>query len=245
MVMELRKRKVPVQASASEGTASKSESTDKPPTVTPTITTAKRQRRTTRKASRNSKSNSELSSAEMAGAASDRAGTSAATVPVPISVPKVGEKINLDDFGGTVKRNDGKEVTLKTLVNECDKGVVIFTYPRASTPGCTTQACLFRDSYSEITDAGFAVYGLSADSPNANTNFQTKQKLPYPLLCDTEQILIGALGLKKTPKGTIRGVFMIDKKTSEVLLLQPGSPSGTMDETKKVIASRKEESSKL
>lgn len=111
----------------------------------------------------------------------------------------------------------------------------------------TTQACLFRDSYKELTEAGFAVYGLSADSPNANTNFQTKQKLPYPLLCDPEQTLIGALGLKKSPKGTVRGVFMADKN-GQVLLLQPGSPTATLEETKKVVnATRREgrEESKL
>jgi len=95
---------------------------------------------------------------------------------------EVGQKIDLDGFGGTVQTHDGKDVTLKELVDESLAGVVIFTYPRASTPGCTTQACLFRDNYAPITGASLAVYGLSTDSPKANTTFVTKQKLPYPLL---------------------------------------------------------------
>ncbi|KAI5302544.1 hypothetical protein KEM56_000597 [Ascosphaera pollenicola] len=223
MVMELRKRKAPVQTAAApaDKSAVAAISNDKPaPAPAPA---AKRQRRAKKPSKK-------------------QAQAKTTTAPMAVAdAPKAGDKISLENFGGTIKRNDGSETTLQSLVNECNKGIVIFTYPKASTPGCTTQACLFRDSYNELTDAGFAVYGLSADSPNANTNFQTKQKLPYPLLCDPEQTLIGALGLKKTPKGTVRGVFMADKK-GEVLLLQPGSPSATLDETKKVIASRREES---
>jgi thioredoxin-dependent peroxiredoxin len=122
----------------------------------------------------------------------------------------VGEKITLDGFGGTVQTHDGTDVTVKELLEKSGAGIVIFTYPKASTPGCkfwsefcsfrkllmgegsrananclppgTTQACLFRDNYAPITGASLAIYGLSTDSPKANTTFVTKQKLPYPLL---------------------------------------------------------------
>lgn len=86
-----------------------------------------------------------------------------------------------------------------------------------------------------MTEGGLAIYGLSADSPKANTTFKTKQKLPYPLLCDPSATLIDALGFKKAPKGTTRGVFVVDK-TGKVLLIEPGSPAGTFDAVKKLVA---------
>ncbi|KAL2196087.1 thioredoxin-like protein [Corynascus similis CBS 632.67] len=150
-------------------------------------------------------------------------------------VPAVGDTITLDGFGGEIETNDGTKTTLKALVDESKAGVVIFTYPRASTPGCTRQACLFRDAYSALTSAsGLAVYGLSTDSPKANSTFRTKQGLPYPLLCDPNATLIGAIGLKKQPKGTTRGVFVVDK-AGKVLAAQPGGPEATLTAARKVV----------
>ncbi|KAI2625881.1 AhpC-TSA-domain-containing protein [Hypoxylon sp. NC1633] len=149
--------------------------------------------------------------------------------------PVVGGTIALDGFGGEVETNDGDKTTLKALVDESKSGVVIFTYPKASTPGCTNQACLFRDSYEPLTKGGLAIYGLSTDSPKANTAFKTKQNLPYPLLCDPSATLIDAIGLKKAPKGTTRGVFAIDKD-GKVLLAEPGGPAATVDAVKKLVA---------
>jgi peroxiredoxin Q/BCP len=98
----------------------------------------------------------------------------------------------------------------------------------------TTQACGFRDNYESLTSTGLSIYGLSTDSPKANTTFRSKQKLPYPLLCDPEAKLIGPLGLKKTPKGTTRGVFAVDK-AGKILLIEAGSPSGTVDAVKGIV----------
>ncbi|OLN86436.1 Peroxiredoxin [Colletotrichum chlorophyti] len=139
-----------------------------------------------------------------------------------------GETIDLEGFGGEIETNDGEKTTLKELVDKSKAGVVLFTYPKASTPGCTKQACLFRDSYEPLTATGFAIYGLSNDSPKANTTFKEKQKLPYPLLCDPKATLIGAIGMKKPPKSTQRGVFVVDK-TGKVLIAEPGSPAGTVE----------------
>ncbi|KAJ8126656.1 hypothetical protein O1611_g6983 [Lasiodiplodia mahajangana] len=86
-----------------------------------------------------------------------------------------------------------------------------------------------------IESEGLLIYGLSTDSPKANTTFKTKQNLQYPLLCDPSATLIGAIGLKKTPKGTTRGVFVVDK-SGKILLAEPGSPAGTVDAVKKLIA---------
>ncbi|BAE59491.1 putative disrupter of telomere silencing protein Dot5 [Aspergillus flavus] len=155
---------------------------------------------------------------------------------------EVGNKIILDGFGGEIETNDGIKTTLYKLVNESKSGVVLFTYPRASTPGCTKQACMFRDNYDYLTSTGFSIYGLSADSPRANTTFKAKQSLPYPLLCDTASSLIAALGFKKAPKGTTRGIFAVDKEGT-VLLLQPGGPDATVEAMRQLIARKSSSSS--
>ncbi|KAM0285605.1 hypothetical protein ACHAQH_001311 [Verticillium albo-atrum] len=145
-----------------------------------------------------------------------------------------GEVITLAGFGGEVETNDGKKTTLKALVDESKAGVVLFTYPKASTPGCTAQVCLFRDSYEPLTATGLAIYGLSADSTKANTTFKEKKELPYPLLCDPQRTLIGAIGLKKAPSGTQRGVFVVDKE-GKILAAEPGGPAATVEVVKKLV----------
>lgn len=155
--------------------------------------------------------------------------------PVKAGKPVVGETISLDGFGGEIETNDGKKTTLKALVDESKSGVVLFTYPKASTPGCTNQACMFRDKYEPFTQDGLAIYGLSTDSPKANTTFKEKQKLPYPLLCDPSATLIGAIGFKKAPKGTTRGVFAVDK-AGKVLLAEAGGPGATVEAVEQLVA---------
>ncbi|KAK2625315.1 hypothetical protein QTJ16_005684 [Diplocarpon rosae] len=148
----------------------------------------------------------------------------------------VGDTINLEGFGGEIETNEGVKTTLKALVEESKGGVVLFTYPKASTPGCTTQVCLFRDQYESLTATGFSIFGLSRDSPKANTNFKTKQNLPYPLLCDTSSSLIGALGLKKAPASTTRGVFVVNK-SGKVLASEAGGPAATVEVVKRLVTS--------
>ncbi|KAK1756856.1 peroxiredoxin DOT5 [Echria macrotheca] len=167
-------------------------------------------------------------------AEAEPAATAAATNGATSGKPEVGQTISLDGFGGEVETNKGDKTTLKALVDESKAGVVLFTYPKASTPGCTRQACLFRDAYAPLTATGLAIYGLSTDSPKANTTFQDKQKLPYPLLCDPAATLIAAIGLKKTPKGTTRGVFVVDK-SGKVLAAEPGGPEATVAVVKRVV----------
>ncbi|KFY13928.1 hypothetical protein V491_06211, partial [Pseudogymnoascus sp. VKM F-3775] len=150
-----------------------------------------------------------------------------------------GDSITLDGFGGEIETQDGEKTTLQALVEKSEKGVVLFTYPRASTPGCTTQVCLFRDSYAPLSATGFAIYGLSNDSPKANTTFKTKQKLPYDLLCDPKATLIEAIGLKKSPSGTQRGLFIVNKE-GKVLAAEPGSPAGTHAAAKKLLEAQSE-----
>lgn len=85
-----------------------------------------------------------------------------------------------------------------------------------------------------MTATGFSIYGLSTDSPKSNTTFKTKQKLPYTLLCDPSATLIAAIGMKKAPKGTTRGVFVVDKE-GKVLAAEPGGPAATVELVRKLV----------
>ncbi|UNI20905.1 thioredoxin peroxidase dot5 [Purpureocillium takamizusanense] len=146
----------------------------------------------------------------------------------------VGDVVDLEGFGGEIETNDGQKTSLKKLVDESKSGVVLFTYPKASTPGCTNQVCLFRDAYEPLTGDGLAIYGLSADSLKANTTFKEKQRLQYPLLCDPQATLIAAIGLRKQPKGTQRGVFVVDK-AGKVLVAEAGGPAATVERVKELV----------
>lgn len=85
-----------------------------------------------------------------------------------------------------------------------------------------------------MTATGLAIYGLSTDSPKANTNFKEKRELPYALICDPSASLISAIGFKKSPSGTTRGVFVVDK-AGKVLAAEPGSPAGTVEVVKTLV----------
>lgn len=96
---------------------------------------------------------------------------------------------------------------------------VLFFYPRAMTPGCTTESCDFRDSYDEFSDAGYEVLGVSPDPPSANKKFKEKEGLNFDLLSDEDHRLadsLGAWGEKKlygkVVEGLIRSTFVVDEQ---------------------------------
>jgi len=93
---------------------------------------------------------------------------------------------------------------------------------------------MFRDEFTPLTATGFSIYGLSRDSPKSNSTFKTKQKLPYVLLCDPQATLISAIGMKKAPSGTTRGVFVVDKE-GKVLAAESGGPAATVAVVRKLI----------
>ncbi|KAF8129483.1 AhpC-TSA-domain-containing protein [Boletus edulis] len=107
-----------------------------------------------------------------------------------------------------LKNEKGEDVDTPSLTAE--KGVVLFLVPKADTPGCTTQACGFRDVWEEFEALDYGVYCLSADSPTAQTKWQTKKLLPYPLLSDPQRTLISALGAADGNK-TKRSHFVFEK----------------------------------
>ena len=112
---------------------------------------------------------------------------------------------------------NGRTVTLGDLCASTDKGVIVYFYPKACTPGCTKEACDFRDSLEGLKAAGYTVVGISPDSPRALANFARKQSLPFPLLSDPEHRVMeewGAWGEKKnygrTYTGVIRSTVVVD-----------------------------------
>jgi thioredoxin-dependent peroxiredoxin len=116
----------------------------------------------------------------------------------------------------TLPDADGNSVHLADYRGQ---NVVVYFYPAASTPGCTKQACDFRDNLAELNDAGFAVLGISPDKPAKLANFRDKEQLTFPLLSDPDRTVLtaySAYGEKtmygKKVAGVIRSTFVIDAK---------------------------------
>jgi len=114
----------------------------------------------------------------------------------------------------TLPDQDGNPVSLKDLQG---RPLILFFYPAAMTPGCTTEACDFRDSYDELLEVGYQVVGVSPDTPERNKQFREKEGLPFPLLSDPGHKVAEAFeawGTKKNYgreyEGLIRSTFIID-----------------------------------
>ena len=115
----------------------------------------------------------------------------------------------------TLDDQDGAPVSLSDFAG--DK-VIVYFYPAASTPGCTTEACDFRDNINSLKSAGYTVLGVSKDAAPALQNFRSEQGLNFPLLSDPDLAVhnaYGAYGEKslygKTVTGTIRSTFAVDE----------------------------------
>jgi len=111
---------------------------------------------------------------------------------------------------------DGKTVKLSDFKG---RKVIVYFYPAASTPGCTKEACDFRDSLAELNEAGIDVVGISPDKPEKLAKFRDAQSLTFPLLSDPDKKVLGewgAYGEKKmygkTVQGVIRSTFVVDEK---------------------------------
>jgi peroxiredoxin Q/BCP len=98
------------------------------------------------------------------------------------------------------------------------KKVLVYFYPRASTPGCTVQACALRDSKSELNELNVVVLGISPDTPKKLTNFTNKQDLNFTLLADEDHVVCEAYGVWQLKKfmgrenmGVVRTSFLIDE----------------------------------
>jgi peroxiredoxin Q/BCP len=131
---------------------------------------------------------------------------------------KVGQKA--PEF--TLTSDEGKEISLKDFAGQ---RVVLYFYPKASTPGCTVEACEFRDLQPKFAKADVVLLGVSADPVKALQNFKTKQHLNFPLLSDPTHKMIESYGvwrmkkfMGRSFKGIVRSTFLIgpDGKIEEI-----------------------------
>ena len=157
-------------------------------------------------------------------------------------MPRVGDKA--PEF--TTTTDAGKTVSLKDFKG---KKVVLYFYPRDDTPGCTKEACSFRDNYRAMLDKGAVILGVSADDVQSHERFKQKFDLPFPLLADTDRSMIDAyvvwkekhlygktfMGIERTTfiidgRGIITHIFprvKVDGHTDEVLAaLAESAPAG-------------------
>lgn len=116
----------------------------------------------------------------------------------------------------TLSDADGESVTLSKVLADTGKSVVLYFYPAAMTPGCTTEACDFRDNVAEFADAGFTVLGVSPDEPEKLAQFREKESLTFTLLGDPGKDTLSAydaFGEKKNygrvVQGVIRSTFIV------------------------------------
>jgi peroxiredoxin Q/BCP len=127
-----------------------------------------------------------------------------------MAILKAGDKA--PDF--TAKDQNGKEISLSQF-----KGtqVILYFYPKDDTPGCTAEACDFRDNYQSLQGKGFQVIGVSTDDEKSHKKFETKYSLPFPLIADADKHIVEAYGVwveknmyGKKYMGTARTTFIID-----------------------------------
>ncbi len=107
---------------------------------------------------------------------------------------------------------DGKPVRLRDLTS--DRALVLYFYPKDDTPGCTAEACSFRDHYQDFSDAGADVVGVSGDGRDSHVRFVERHKLPFKLLTDTRGEARAAFGVKPSFLGLLPGrvTFVIDRE---------------------------------
>jgi len=120
---------------------------------------------------------------------------------------KIGDQIPNIELGN----QEGEMVPLRVSVGQ--KAMVIYFYPKNNTPGCTIEACSFRDSYEEFVELGAEVIGISGDSSSSHKQVVEKRRLPFILLSDSHRVAEKAFGVKRNVLGLLPGrvTFIVDK----------------------------------
>lgn len=120
----------------------------------------------------------------------------------------------VQDF--TLPNQNGEMITLSQYRG---KKVLVWFYPKASTPGCTAEGCSLRDHFEDLSNKDIVVLGISMDSVKKQSNFVKKHNFPYDLLADTEGVVVRAFGawgpkkfMGKSYDGILRSSFLIDEK---------------------------------
>jgi peroxiredoxin Q/BCP len=136
-----------------------------------------------------------------------------------------------DADGNTVKLSDFK-----------GRKVIVYFYPAASTPGCTKQACSFRDSLATLNDAGIDVVGISPDKPEKLAKFRDAESLTFPVLSDPDRKALAAWGTfgekkmyGKTVQGVIRSTFLVDEKGKIALAQYNVKAANTASAIQKIV----------
>jgi len=126
--------------------------------------------------------------------------------------------LKIGDKAPNFEVKDNTENLVK-LTDYKGKKLVLFFYPKASTPGCTVEACNLRDNYQRFLSLNYEILGVSADSAKRQQNFINKNNLPFSLLADEEKVVINAFGVWGSKKfmgrvydGIHRTTFVIDEK---------------------------------
>ena len=117
------------------------------------------------------------------------------------------------------------------------KRIVLYFYPKDDTPGCTTEACEFRDDYDAYAEAGVVILGVSPDSPKSHKKFKEKYNLPFILLSDESHEVLEAYGVWGTKKmygkeymGVFRTTYVIDEDGTIVKVFEKVTPKGHSEE---------------
>jgi peroxiredoxin Q/BCP len=146
------------------------------------------------------------------------------------SIMQVGDTI--EDF--TLQNENDETVHLSDYSG---KPVVLFFYPRADTPGCTIEACGFRDTFKKLQKAGVVVLGISRDTPKAQKKFKEKYDLPYTLLADVDEKVCNQFGVMKDKnmygkkvRGIERTTFLIGPDRKLTRIFAKVKPEGHADE---------------
>jgi peroxiredoxin Q/BCP len=134
----------------------------------------------------------------------------------------------------TLTTDENKSVSLSDYAG---KPVVLFFYPRADTPGCTIEACGFRDTFKKIQASGAVVLGISRDTPAAQAKFRAKYSLPYTLLADVDERVSKQFGVLKEKNmygkkvwGIVRTTFLIGPDRSLIHIFENVKPEGHAEE---------------
>jgi len=127
----------------------------------------------------------------------------------------------------TLQTDEDKTVSLSDYSG---KPVVLFFYPRADTPGCTIEACGFRDTFKKIQAAGAVVLGISRDTPKAQAKFRAKYDLPYTLLADVDEKVCNQFGVLKEKNMYERTTYLIGPDQTLLHIFPKVTPQGHAEE---------------
>jgi peroxiredoxin Q/BCP len=146
----------------------------------------------------------------------------------------------VEDF--TLPDQDGNPITLSSFAGS---PVVLFFYPRADTPGCTIEACGFRDHFAKLKKAGVVVLGISRDTVAKQKKFATKYDIQYPLIADAEMELIKRFDLLKEKKmygkpvtGVARTTYLIGPDQKLIHIFENVKPEGHAEEVLTLLKSK-------